>query len=73
MLRYPHVEKGHLLSLLKQLLITSSPSRTISDSGALGAADVPSLLGTGVFSLLESMLISLLYYLFRIFMLFVVF
>ncbi|CAM8993134.1 unnamed protein product [Rhodiola kirilowii] len=51
--RYPHVEKGHLVSLLKQLLITSSPSRTISNSGAPSAADVPTLLGTGVFSLLE--------------------
>ncbi|CAM8986053.1 unnamed protein product [Rhodiola kirilowii] len=56
--RYPHVEKGHLVSLLKQLLITSSPSRTISNSGAPSAADVPTLLGTGVFSLLESMLLS---------------
>ncbi|KAL9660759.1 hypothetical protein QQ045_025576 [Rhodiola kirilowii] len=51
--RYPHVEKGHLVCLQKQLLITSSPSRTISNSGAPSAADVPTLLGTGVFSLLE--------------------
>uniref|UniRef100_A0A7N0UHD5 Bromo domain-containing protein n=1 Tax=Kalanchoe fedtschenkoi TaxID=63787 RepID=A0A7N0UHD5_KALFE len=52
--RYPHVEKGHLVSLLKQLFITASPSRTISDGSAPGAADVPTLLGTGVFSLLEN-------------------
>ncbi|XP_020529700.1 bromodomain and WD repeat-containing protein 1 isoform X2 [Amborella trichopoda] len=53
--RYPHIDKDHLVKLLKQLLLTSVPS----PQGTLGgnaprAGDVPTLLGTGSFSLLGS-------------------
>ncbi|OIV95925.1 hypothetical protein TanjilG_27029 [Lupinus angustifolius] len=50
--RYPHVEKDHLVKLLKQLLLnTASPSLGTSSGNAPNAADVPTLLGTGSFSL----------------------
>ncbi|KAJ6689796.1 hypothetical protein OIU85_006135 [Salix viminalis] len=51
--RYPHIEKNHLVKLLKQLLLnTASPSEDLI-SDVLNAADVPTLLGTGSFSLLS--------------------
>uniref|UniRef100_A0A7N1A992 Uncharacterized protein n=2 Tax=Kalanchoe fedtschenkoi TaxID=63787 RepID=A0A7N1A992_KALFE len=52
--RYPHIEKDHLLKLLKQLLVTASPAINLKAVGgnAPTAADVPTLLGTGSFSLL---------------------
>ncbi|KAL2507578.1 WD40/YVTN repeat-like-containing domain [Forsythia ovata] len=52
--RYSHIEKDHLVKLLKQLMLTTSPplrdriGRTVPS-----AADVPTLLGTGSFSLLS--------------------
>ncbi|WCJ23351.1 WD40/YVTN repeat-like-containing domain Bromodomain [Euphorbia peplus] len=52
--RYPHVEKDHLVKLLKQLVVnTASPSQSLVGGNALNAADVPTLLGTGSFSLLS--------------------
>ncbi|GAV70868.1 WD40 domain-containing protein/Bromodomain domain-containing protein [Cephalotus follicularis] len=51
--RYPHIEKDHLVKLLKQLLLsTVSPLQRISVRNAPRAADVPTLLGSGSFSLL---------------------
>ncbi|KAG5240283.1 hypothetical protein IMY05_008G0088200 [Salix suchowensis] len=51
--RYPHIEKNHLVKLLKQLLLnTASPSEDLI-SDVPNAADVPTLLGTGSFSLLS--------------------
>ncbi|KAJ8623351.1 hypothetical protein MRB53_031880 [Persea americana] len=53
--RYPHVEKDHLVKLLKQLMLrTSPPLRGMVGGNAPTAADVPTLLGAGSFSLLES-------------------
>ncbi|XP_057992634.1 uncharacterized protein LOC110633006 isoform X2 [Hevea brasiliensis] len=50
--RYPHIEKDHLVKLLKQLLHnTASSSQGLI--GAPNAADVPTLLGAGSFSLLS--------------------
>nr|XP_023895389.1 bromodomain and WD repeat-containing protein 3 [Quercus suber]POE57423.1 isoform c of bromodomain and wd repeat-containing protein 1 [Quercus suber] len=52
--RYPHIEKDHLLKLLKQLLLSApSPSRGICGKNAPNAADVPTLLGRNSFSLLS--------------------
>ncbi|KAK6118118.1 hypothetical protein DH2020_048102 [Rehmannia glutinosa] len=52
--RYPHVEKDHLIRLLKQLiLMTSPPLQCMSGRIAPSAVDVPTLLGTGTFSLLS--------------------
>ncbi|RYR12794.1 hypothetical protein Ahy_B04g070147 isoform C [Arachis hypogaea] len=52
--RYPHIEKDHLVKLLKQLLLnTASPSLRMSSGNAPNAADVPTLLGKGSFSLLS--------------------
>ncbi|KAG6667993.1 PH-interacting protein [Carya illinoinensis] len=52
--RYPHVEKDHLVKLLKQLLLSAAPPlRDISVRNAPSAADVPTLLGMGSFSLLS--------------------
>lgn len=56
MTRYPHIEKDHLVKLLKQLIVRAAPSL----HGKVGrhapnAADVPTLLGTGSFSLLNCM------------------
>ncbi|KAF9618196.1 hypothetical protein IFM89_000665 [Coptis chinensis] len=53
--RYPHIEKNHLLKLLKQLILSSvSPSRGMTGGYMPNAADVPTLLGSDSFSLLES-------------------
>ncbi|KAK8636104.1 hypothetical protein V6N13_004814 [Hibiscus sabdariffa] len=51
--RYPHIEHDHLVKLLKQLLCTPS-SKAVGDAHSLNAADVPTLLGSGSFSLLNS-------------------
>ncbi|KAK4406935.1 Bromodomain and WD repeat-containing protein 1 [Sesamum angolense] len=52
--RYSHIEKDHLVKLLKQLILTTSPpSRCMVGKIAPTAADVPTLLGTGAFSLLS--------------------
>ncbi|ESQ32349.1 hypothetical protein EUTSA_v10003509mg [Eutrema salsugineum] len=54
--RYSHVKKDHLVELLKQLVFVSSrptPSRGLGDGNTLIAAGVPTLLGTGSFSLLS--------------------
>ena len=54
--RYPHIEKDHLVKLLKQLLLnTASPSLGMNPGSAPNAADVPTLLGRGSFSLLSCM------------------
>ncbi|GMH25751.1 hypothetical protein Nepgr_027594 [Nepenthes gracilis] len=51
--RYSHIEKDHLVKLLKQLMLSASlPLLGVGSS--LNAADVPTLLGTGSFSLLSS-------------------
>ncbi|PWA43937.1 Bromodomain-containing protein [Artemisia annua] len=47
-----HIEKDHLVKLMKQLIINMAPSRGISRSTPPTVADVPTLLGTGAFSLL---------------------
>ncbi|MFS7938120.1 putative transcription factor WD40-like family [Helianthus anomalus] len=49
--RYPHVEKDHLVKLLKQLL--SGTASSSQGHTPLNAAAVPTLLGTGSFSLLS--------------------
>ncbi|XP_024019306.1 bromodomain and WD repeat-containing protein 3 [Morus notabilis] len=52
--RYPHIGKDHLVKLLKQLImVATSPSHGKVGRSAPNAADVPTLLGTGSFSLLE--------------------
>ncbi|URD80790.1 Bromodomain [Musa troglodytarum] len=51
--RYPHVEKDHLIKLLKQLILNSTHLPGMI-GGVSNAADVPTLLGSGSFSLLES-------------------
>ncbi|KAB2065130.1 hypothetical protein ES319_A09G069400v1 [Gossypium barbadense] len=52
--RNPHIEKDHLIKLLKQLLLTApSQSKDKSARHTPNAADVPTLLGTGPFSLLS--------------------
>ncbi|ONK63196.1 uncharacterized protein A4U43_C07F12390 [Asparagus officinalis] len=53
--RYPHIAKDHLLKLLKELIVSCSPQL----HGVIGgtppnAADIPTILGTGSFSLLAS-------------------
>lgn len=54
--RYSHIEKDHLVKLLKQLLLnTASPSLGMNLGNAPNAADVPTLLGSGSFSLLSCM------------------
>lgn len=53
--RYPHVEKDHLVKLLKQLILhAATPSGGVS-GGTFSAAAVPTLLGTGSFSLISGM------------------
>ncbi|XP_071906255.1 uncharacterized protein [Coffea arabica] len=53
--RYPHVEKDHLVKLLKQLILNAaSPAHGVVDRNAINAAAVPTLLGTSCFSLLSS-------------------
>ncbi|XP_022972302.1 bromodomain and WD repeat-containing protein 1-like [Cucurbita maxima] len=52
--RYSHVDKDHLIKLLKQLMLSkASPSGGMNGAIAPNAADVPTLLGTGTFSLLS--------------------
>lgn len=52
--RNPHIEKDHLVKLLKKLMHrTTSPTQDINRRHALNAADVPTLLGTGSYSLLS--------------------
>uniref|UniRef100_A0A2N9IQ07 BRWD/PHIP N-terminal domain-containing protein n=1 Tax=Fagus sylvatica TaxID=28930 RepID=A0A2N9IQ07_FAGSY len=54
--RYPHIEKDHLVKLLKQLIVSTAPPLHGRVGGnAPNAADVPTLLGTGSFSLLDCM------------------
>lgn len=54
--RHPHVEKDHLVKLLKQLLLGAvAPSRDVIGGNIVNAATVPTLIGTGSFSLLASM------------------
>ncbi|KAK4425942.1 PH-interacting protein [Sesamum alatum] len=53
--RHPHVEKDHLVKLLKQLMLgATAPSRGLTGGNVPNAATVPTLLGTGSFSLLAS-------------------
>lgn len=53
--RYPHVGKDHLVKLLKQLILTTAPPSLGMLGGNIpNAADVPTLLGSGSFSLLGS-------------------
>ncbi|KAK0608266.1 hypothetical protein LWI29_028087 [Acer saccharum] len=52
--RYPHIEKDHLVKLLKQLILrTPSPTRGMVGGHAPNATDVPTLMATGSFSLLS--------------------
>ncbi|XP_047969785.1 PH-interacting protein [Salvia hispanica] len=52
--RYSHIEKDHLVRLLKQLmLLTSPPLRCMVGKVVPSAADVPTLLGSESFSLLS--------------------
>lgn len=52
--RYPHIEKDHLIKLLKQLLLhLASPVRGKVEGHTPNAADVPTLLGSASFSLLD--------------------
>lgn len=53
--RYPHIAKDHLVKLLKQLIVSCSPqSQGIAGGTLPNAADVPTILGSGSFSLLAS-------------------
>lgn len=53
-IRYPHIEKDHLVKLLKQLLLNrASLSPGMGTGKTPNAADVPTLLGSGSFSLLS--------------------
>ncbi|XP_042509734.1 PH-interacting protein-like isoform X2 [Macadamia integrifolia] len=53
--RYPHIEKDHLVKLLKQLILnTAPPLNGMVGGNTPNAADVPTILGSGSFSLLES-------------------
>lgn len=50
--RYSHAEKDHLVRLLKQLMLMASPPlQRMTGRTTPSAADVPTLLGTGSFSL----------------------
>lgn len=49
--RYSHIDKDHLVKLLKRLIMNVAPSRGIYGRTAPTAADVPTLLGIGPFSL----------------------
>ncbi|CAI0467064.1 unnamed protein product [Linum tenue] len=52
--RYKHIEKDHLVNLLKQLLLnTASPTQGLFGGNTLNASAVPTLLGTGSFSLMS--------------------
>lgn len=51
--RYAHIEKDHLIKLLKQLLLSKvNLLHDVAARNGPNAADVPTLLGTGSFSLL---------------------
>ncbi|KNA26026.1 hypothetical protein SOVF_000950 [Spinacia oleracea] len=50
--RYPHITKDHFVRLLKQLML-SSPCPSLGMGNGPNAADVPTLMGTGSFSLLS--------------------
>lgn len=51
--RHPHVEKDHLVKLLRQLLLGAvAPTQDVIGRNMVNAATVPTLLGTGSFSLL---------------------
>lgn len=51
--RYPHIQGDHLLKLLRQLMLTTAPPlRHMVGKASPSASDVPTLLGTGAFSLL---------------------
>ncbi|XP_020592278.1 bromodomain and WD repeat-containing protein 3 [Phalaenopsis equestris] len=52
--RYPHVEKDHLVKLFKQLILNCTPQVHGASGNIPNAADVPTLLGSGPFSLLSS-------------------
>ncbi|XP_072996634.1 uncharacterized protein [Typha latifolia] len=53
--RYPHIGKDHLVKLLKQLILSYPPQLHGAVGGAVpNAADVPTLLGSGSFSVLAS-------------------
>ncbi|XP_027363534.1 bromodomain and WD repeat-containing protein 3-like [Abrus precatorius] len=53
--RYPHITKDHLVKLLKQLMLTTAHPLFGKHGGSSpNAADVPTLLGYGSFSLLDS-------------------
>lgn len=53
MFRYPHIEKDHLVKLLKRLIVDAGRTfDSIGGRSAPSAVDVPTLLGTGSFSLL---------------------
>ncbi|CAN4091708.1 unnamed protein product [Withania somnifera] len=53
--RYSHVEKDHLVKLLKQLLLSAKvPLLDMVGGTTINAAAAPTLLGTGFFSLLSS-------------------
>lgn len=52
--RYSHIEKDHLVKLLKQLILnTVPPSPGMGGGNVPNAADVPTLMGAGSFSLLS--------------------
>ncbi|CAH9132580.1 unnamed protein product [Cuscuta epithymum] len=51
--RYSHIQKDHLVKLLKQLIITSPPPLHLTGRNTPSAADVPTLLGTGPFALIS--------------------
>ncbi|KZV17019.1 bromodomain and WD repeat-containing protein 3 [Dorcoceras hygrometricum] len=54
--RYPQIGQDHLVKLLKQLMMldASAPSKDINGGNVFNAANVPTLLGTGSFSLLAN-------------------
>ncbi|KAL6522887.1 hypothetical protein OROHE_016734 [Orobanche hederae] len=53
--RHPHVGKDHLVKLLKQLILgTGAPSRGLNGGNIPKAATIPTLIGTGSFSLLAN-------------------
>ncbi|KAJ0259076.1 WD40 domain-containing protein [Hirschfeldia incana] len=57
--RYPHIEKDHLVKLLKQLILNPPlPSHVRVEGNNLNAADVPTLLGSGSFSLVDHKIIE---------------
>ncbi|KAK4282559.1 hypothetical protein QN277_013920 [Acacia crassicarpa] len=52
--RYSHIAKDHLVKLLKQLMLsTAHPMHSKLEGSTPNAADVPTLLGSGSFSLLD--------------------